>query len=191
MMRTIIYIFVLLLTACNSNTNIPRGDFSDMPEAAELQGYPMNEDLKQATVYGGGNYVMEQGDYYNGLRHGTWTTYYPATGYINTLTNYFQGKRQGICLKMDNSGRLTERLFFHDDLMHGVYTKYEDGAAVETRNYKLGKLEGLLVKYYPNGNRMEESPYENGKINGVAKWYDQDGNLTIEYTYEAGVLLKQ
>jgi antitoxin component YwqK of YwqJK toxin-antitoxin module len=92
---------------------------------------------------------------------------------------------------MDNSGQLSERLFYHDDTMHGIYTKYDGGTVSETRTYKLGKLQGLLVKYYPNGNRMEESPYQNGKINGVAKWYDQDGNLTIEYTYNDGVLLKQ
>jgi antitoxin component YwqK of YwqJK toxin-antitoxin module len=75
--------------------------------------------------------------------------------------------------------------------MHGIYTKFEAGAVVETRTYVLGKLEGLLVKYYTNGNRMEESPYRNGQINGVAKWYDLDGTLSIEYTYDNGVLVQE
>lgn len=187
------YILILglvLLGACGENKD-EYGDYSDLPEGAVIDSYEHDEDLKRVSVYSG-SYVIEQGDYYKGRRHGTWIVYQPNTSNISSMTTFVNGKKNGVHLKMTSNGAsIEEKIYFKNDLPHGKYLKYAFTRIEEERSYVNGQLDGMVVKYYPNGNRMEESPFVNGLRHGIARWYDQEGNLTIEYAYENGVLIPE
>lgn len=182
----ILFVFALFI-ACSKPTTY--GDFSDVPVGAIIDSYPNNDDLKLVTLYSG-MFPQEQGDYLNGLRHGTWTTYYPYTPNAQTITTYINGKKQGLFLRLNALGTVEEQLYYHNDLPHGKYVKFTNGAMIEERTYANGQLNGMVIKYYPDGNKMEESPFVNGQRHGLARWYDQQGNIAIEYTYQNGELVK-
>jgi len=101
------------------------------------------------------------------------------------------GKREGLALEINSSGQLEKQMMYHSDLLDGTYKEFKYTTLKEERNYKNGKLEGIVKVYYDNGKIMEEGAYQNGIRHGVSKWYDQEGNVTIEYEYENGKLIKK
>lgn len=76
-------------------------------------------------------------------------------------------------------------------MRHGEYKEFNYATVKEQRNYKNGKLEGLVKIFYDNGKLMEDGMYQNGLREGVSKWYDQEGNVTITYEYKNGELVKK
>lgn len=187
-----IYVAVigLILFACSEQTTseVSTGDFADAPAGAQRIPYPNNPNLVKVVQTGADGKVIQQGDYYDGLRNGVWTEYYP-TGVIKTSSGYRNGKLHGTYLSADNRGQIVEKVDFIDGLKDGIYYKYDRGKVVHEMNYSNDAIQGLFRRYYSNGNLQEESNYSNGVLDGIAKWYDQQGNITLEYTYENGELV--
>lgn len=67
----------------------------------------------------------------------------------------------------------------------GVYSKfYDDGKALETSNYKNGKLDGVRTLFHPNGKVMQEENYIDDKLEGKLTSYFEDGSLQQEAIYK-------
>ena len=187
-MRKHIWILAFVIGACGgSNTSTPV-EGSQIPGGAIVQDYESISGLQKAIVKVGATTVGE-GDFLNGLYHGTWTSY-DSEGKVQSITTYLEGKKQGVELLFDNSGYVATKASYHDDQLNGEYLVYKRRSITERKNYSGGVLDGLQQKFYVDGTVMEESNYVNGKIHGVARWYDQDGNLTIEYEYDMGKLIE-
>jgi antitoxin component YwqK of YwqJK toxin-antitoxin module len=172
------------------STPVEQGGFSDVPEGAVLTDFTDDPDLKMANIYAG-NEIAAQGEYFKGIRSGTWTEYYTNTGGVKSITTYINGQKEGIFIQLNDQGALEEKLSYHKDLPHGKYRKYKRGRIIEEREYAYGQLDGTMKKYYEKGPIMEESLFSAGVRNGMARWYDQEGNLTIEYEYANGELIKE
>jgi hypothetical protein len=193
MKKSIWYLVFLIGIGCSETGDSTATSGEDMgnqiPEGAALQDYPDIPGLQKATVYSGDK-ILREGDFLNGLHHGTWTVY-DSKGKVQSITTYYKGKKQGTELVFDNQGYVSTKSYYYNDQLFGEYLKYKRRNIVEKNTYNGGVLDGLQQKFYTNGTVMEESNYVNGTIDGVAKWYDQDGNLTIEYTYDMGKLVEQ
>lgn len=158
-----------------------------VPSGASIVAYDAIEGMGKAEVRSGDQLSME-GDTKNGLKHGSWVTY-SNTGAVESVTTYYLGKKQGVNLNFDRQGYLQNKMYYHNDELHGEFKAFKRSRLIELRNYRFGKLDGMLTKYYDNGKLLEESPYINGELDGIAKWYDQEGNLSIAYRYESGELV--
>jgi antitoxin component YwqK of YwqJK toxin-antitoxin module len=192
-MKRIYLVFLLVaIFGCTdqqvSDTSVS-GNFADLPEAAVKEPYPDNDRLVRVSVYGANGNVLQQGDYFDGVRTGVWTEYHP-NGLVKLVTGYVNGVMQGQQLELDNRGQLLARSTFYHGLLHGEYVKYNRTRIKEKKTYVNGKLNGLTEIFYANGVLMEQSNYIDGLRDGIAKWYDQQGNVTIEYVYEKGEWLK-
>ena len=67
-----------------------------------------------------------------------------------------------------------------------VKQSYENGEVMELASFKMGRREGLAVKWHANGQKMEEVNYLSGKRNGLfIEWHD-NGRKAREGRYENG-----
>ena len=77
-MRTL-FLLPLIFFACNQSTRsaetIVEG-LVDLPASAKKEPYADNPDLVRVTIETSPGIPLEQGDYLNGKKHGTWTTYH-------------------------------------------------------------------------------------------------------------------
>lgn len=190
-MNKYVWILAFVICACgdsNKGISIPEGE-SQIPGGAVLQDYEAIAGLQKAVIKSG-DFTIGEGDFLNGLYHGTWTSY-GSDGRLQSITTYFKGKKQGVQLLFDNTGYVNTKASYHDDQLSGEYLVYNRRTIVERRNYVGGDLEGLQERFYINGTKMEEKTFVNGTIDGIARWYDEEGNLTIEYEYDMGELVEQ
>lgn len=188
-MRKHIWILAFVIGACgdsNNNGSSSKGE-SQVPGGAILQDYEAIPGLQKAIIKSDGITIGE-GDFLNGLYHGSWTSY-GVDGRLQSITTYYQGKKQGVQLLFDNTGYVQTKASYHNDQLNGEYLIYNRRSIVERRNYSGNELHGLQERFYVNGTKMEEKNFVNGKIDGIARWYDEEGNLTIEYEYDMGELI--
>ena len=189
-MKKNVWILAFVISACggsNSN-NSTAVEGSQIPDGAIIRDYLSIPGL-QKVILKSGDITIGEGDFLDGLYHGTWTSY-DVEGKVQSITTYLKGKKQGVQLIFDNIGYVEIKASYNDDRLDGEYLKYKRRKIVERKNYVSGVLDGLQQKFYVDGTVMEESNYVAGKIHGLARWYDQEGNLTIEYEYDMGELVE-
>jgi len=84
------------------------------------------------------NVLLCKGYYYNGLKHGPWTKYYPS-GIVSTTGAYIKGEKNGVWKFI-----------------------YENGKLASVSQFKLGVKTGLWLGYYMNGDTSVVMQYGNG-----------------------------
>jgi antitoxin component YwqK of YwqJK toxin-antitoxin module len=188
-MKKHIWIFAFIVGACGEANDSSPIEGTQIPANAIVQDYASIAGLQRAIVKSG-EITSSEGDFLNGLHHGTWTVY-DNEGKVASITTYQNGKKQGVELIFDNQGYVQSKASYHDDQLDGEYLAYKRRKITDRKMYEAGQMNGLVQKFYVDGTLMQESTYVNGIIDGVAKWYDQEGNLTIEYTYNMGKLVEQ
>ncbi|MEM9855929.1 MAG: hypothetical protein AAF843_01155 [Bacteroidota bacterium] len=188
-----LFLLPLFFIACSQSSELneatPEGP-SGIPAGAKQEPYSHNANLIKVTIERSPGIPSEQGDYLEGQKQGSWTTYH-NNELVKSVTTYLRGVKQGVSVTIDDRGQLLTKAYYNNGQYDGEYLAYKRTKVVERRFYNKGKLEGTLKKYYDSGNIMEESIYQNGKLNGIAKWYDQEGNVTLEYEYQDGQLIKK
>lgn len=180
-----------LLASCGQNTNnglASDSSGSEYPMGAIREAYEGIPGLEKVYVRGNDG-IREEGDYYNGKKHGSWTEYF-KNGPVGKVTTYFNGVRQGIYLEFDERGTVTVKAYYHNDVYEGEFITYKRGRISEKKTYSGGKLNGPKQSFYDNGKPKEDSNFVDGKIHGIAKYYNQQGELLFEYKYENGQLIK-
>jgi len=176
---------IILLSSCSqSDYSQPEG--STIPLGAEVEAYDNVTGLVHVVVRDGEN-ITKEGDYFNGLEHGT-IIEYTADGQIQSATNFYLGEQFGTTILFKNN-QIESKSNYQKGQLHGNYKKFDRRNVIEDKNYINGSLQGWKRKYYKNGTLMEEAYYEAGQLNGIAKWYNQEGELTIAYEYNNGELV--
>jgi antitoxin component YwqK of YwqJK toxin-antitoxin module len=189
MKKAIILSVFVLFIACTNNNSPAEGEMIPLlAPAAKLEPFDDGSGLVKATVYGTNGAVLEQGYYLNGMREGIYTVFH-TNGLVQSTMGYVHGKKEGQYVIMDDRGQLKEYSTYHNDKLHGSFIIYNRNKKKEIREYKNGKLEGLVEKFYPNGKIMERTLYAAGQLHGVSRWYDQQGINTIAYEYNNGELI--
>jgi antitoxin component YwqK of YwqJK toxin-antitoxin module len=135
--------------------------------------------------------VIEEGAYIKGIKEGVWKKY--AGGKLEELHNYKNGKQHGEFLeskygKIGKKGIFYEEIEINGKLCKNVYDGtlevYTDQTiAKEITNYKMGKKNGLQLKYYNNDTVYSRTEFKDDlKINKVEN-FSRDGQKIMETNY--------
>jgi len=146
---------------------------------------------------------LQEGKVINGIKVGTWTTYY-QDGSVQEVGEFVDDKyivksvwdkKDGLIVQNGN-GNYT--IFFEDSnielekgqfkngLRNGTWLVYYPNSTSiqQESNYKNGKLEGRSVVYYMNGNILSEGNFIADKQVGEWKWYYESGLIQSTISYE-------
>jgi len=87
--------------------------------------------------------VKETGKYYHGLKHGTWTNYYPGGVVPTIVAQYRYGRLHGVFKQFDRYGRLVYEINYKNGLKDGLFLAYnENGQLVSKKIFKNGQQIG-------------------------------------------------
>jgi len=129
---------------------------------------------------------IAEGTTLNDVKHGSWATYHAKNGLVATLTNYVNGSREGIFIKLNDRGNLEEKAFFKNDQFHGEFKKYNRTKVKEEATFVNGLLDGVRKTYYDNGEIQSEEGWKMGKKDGPSKYYNEAGEVKFEQNYKNG-----
>lgn len=139
--------------------------------------------------------ILETVSYKDGKLDGEYFLYF-ENGKVKTHGFYKEGKLNGLYEKYSEKGALLERYTNIDDNIDGEFLSFYS-IGQEYIEYKVpytnGKIDGLVIRYFPDGKIQSEIPFKDGLRNGVEKKYYYNGqleykkefkenNLTGEYT---------
>ena len=129
--------------------------------------------------------VIEQGFVFNGLKHGTWTSYNIDSKAPQKIISYIDGALNGPYIEMDDLGRFALIANYKANVLDGPYGKYRIGRPELIANYVDGQLDGTMAEYdYRNNKLKQEVNYKMGKKHGAFRYFNDEGKVTLEYVYE-------
>ena len=186
-----IFFLIPLVISCEKKSSAEQELEPQYPEYSEVKPYEGVVGLERVLELDPNGFLLGEGDFLHGVKHGTWISYNPTTKMVDTVETYYRGQLQGPRLTFNDKGFVTLKVNYYKGKPHGTAYIYRGRKIAEEKTYVNGKLEGKSIKYYSNGNKMEEVMYKNGKMEGIARWYNQDGSLKFEYIYENGKLIDE
>jgi len=190
--------FILLMTtilffACGEPvaTVATTGDFTGF-EIAKVLGSEMEKAIKKNAQTG---QLVEDGFISNGKKTGTWTTYHPNDNLtVYTVTNYVDGKKEGLYLEAEKSNRVKTIGSYANDVKHGKWITYNFSRREIEQDYKDGQLHGFSRTFYKTGKDgqvKEEIQFDNGVQDGVYRYYKEDGTISMDYVYKNGEIIER
>jgi antitoxin component YwqK of YwqJK toxin-antitoxin module len=136
-MRSSTFILVcLLLLSCEQVTTekITQTWDDGSPRTIMVYNEDGSELIKQIVYYNNGNLNIE-GEFNEGERHGTWTSYYVA-GSLWTINNYENGVLEGEYLMYNENGTLRIQGFYSEGEESGHWDFHDDdGEFLESRDF--------------------------------------------------------
>lgn len=189
-MRKLFLIFISLavLFSCGGNNSNPN---------ALTSGNKVDSNLYKTRPIGGTDWLaafrdhpngerMEDGFLSDGIKVGTWTSYYPNDGYVNTISSYRNGVLTGPYMEFDERGRMNKQINYENNIMSGLYAEYKNGRVVRKIQYLNGEIHGYIREYNNQSKLIKEAYYKNNKLDGKVSNYNDDGKLVLEYIYKNG-----
>ncbi len=184
MKNSLFLLVCVLFWACGSTGG------GEAAAPANLEGFTIenfNNGLQKATKKNPAGQLLEEGELVNGLKSGAWITYYPEDGRIKTITNFINGKKNGVFLELNDRGSVNLQCHYVNDILHDKWAKYRFGSRAEKEvNYNMGEYDGFYREYYNNGKLLKEVEYKNGVQDGMFRQYSEDEQLIMEYEYKNG-----
>lgn len=130
--------------------------------------------------------IFEEGYVNNGMKVGTWTTYYPENGYIQTITSFDDGVFTGPFIEFDERGRLMKQANYANNQLSGLYGEFKNGRPEKKIMYKNGLVNGFIREYNVKSQLIKESNYKNNVLDGTVRNYNEEGKVVLEYIYKNG-----
>ena len=145
--RVLVFFFSfanIFLFSCQQNNSAP------VP--ADLSGFTVVDhpggQLQKALAADASGKVTEEGELLNGIKTGAWITYHPNEGRVKSITNYINGKKNGLHMAFSNRGHVELQCFYTNDVLDGPYSTYKNSSRkVVQSNYKNGVLDGKYIEY--------------------------------------------
>lgn len=83
--------------------------------------------------------IKETGKYYHGMKHGTWTNYYPGGVVPTIVSQYRYGRLHGVFKQYDRYGRIVYEIHYKHGLKDGpFYVFNENGQLISKKMFKNG-----------------------------------------------------
>jgi len=101
------------------------------------------------TAMVSGNYLLEKGNFDEGLKDGEWRRWHP-NGEINSVYNWAEGKREGEFHIYNAEGVLIQKGKYRKDKLNGIVIIYDNNGKAINNKYKNG------VKKQPVEKEKEE-----------------------------------
>lgn len=180
-----------LLVACGDavttrSTATTPGESVEGMDGVTAVAYADNANLKKARQINDRDQLIGEGDLLNGQKHGTWITYHPKNGLVETVIGYKNGVPHGAYLKASDRGYVLEKGFYNNGQIDGEFRKYIRSKVKEESTFVNGQLDGVRKVYYDDGKIMSEENYDMGKKDGKFTYYNQEGEVKFEQNYAGG-----
>lgn len=183
-----VVLFIMVLISCGGNTINPNAQTEG--NQIDLSMYNQRNipqsDWKHVSRNQAGEELYEEGFVKNGKKEGTWTTYYPETGYIQSIASYTNGVLMGPYIEFDERGRINRQIGYENNLLSGKMGEFKNGRPVKTMEYLNGLLDGTLREYNNKSQVIKEAEYRKNQLDGKVSQYNEDGKLVLEYIYKNG-----
>jgi len=155
----------------SANQNMNKVD-----DRGRKQGLWKSYDVKGKLKY--------EGKFVDDIPTGTFTYYYPD-GMVKAISEMSDNGRRSYTKLFHTNGRLMGEGNYLDKVKDGTWNYYSDfdGVKVSTEHYVEGKLEGVIINYYPEGVIAEQIPYKHGLKEGEWTQYFSDGKIKLKATY--------
>ena len=136
---------------------------------------------------------IEEGNYVNGFKEGSWVKYYSDGKTPKLNGNYVNNRPYGAYSRYYQNGKLKEQGNFSYNAFKGVYIRnHSNGKLAYKGSYNSsGKESGLVQYFYPNGQVELEYSMKDGKPTGTLKRYFSDGSLKEITTFNANGLIEK
>ncbi len=180
MKQLLFFLFTACLMSCAGGATGPKFD---------LKGYAtenIGSGAQLAVFKDANGWALAKGTLQNGVRTGTWMSYYQNSNKIKTLTSYINGAKNGVHINLNDRGQIESLTEYKNDQLHGLSAKYTFGRPTEETNYKNGKIDGTFAVYDSQGKLQRKGELTNGQYHGKLQYFDDAGNLVMEYEYENG-----
>ncbi len=131
---------------------------------------------------------VEEGNYKDSKKMGTWKEYYPNNNLKNKIT-YENNRPSGYAIMYHENGKIKEEGTWKNNRWQGDYKLYYDNGQVQQEfkfNPQSGKREGDQKYYYENGQVMMEGSWADGQEAGVIKEYYENGDIKAEKNFNGG-----
>lgn len=186
----VIIVLLLGFTIYKNTGGSSSGNNSVVASSVDANGYSVFEfgdtPVKRLEKYNEANDLIESGETLDGLKTGTWTTYYPD-GRVKSISSYIGGKLNGVFVNLTDKGHVELQASYKDGVLDENWTTYQNGSRKkEERFYVMGKLNGINKHYNRTGKLQKEIGFKDDVQHGIFKYYDDDGNVTLEYEYKDG-----
>ena len=119
---------------------------------------------------------LVQGHYQNGLPHGDWTRFIPATQQKSIDKSFARFQFPIVSYVKFNQGRMDGEWTITD-------AKERQIAFVQ---FKDGRREGLTLLWHTTGKKRYEATYRDGKLDGTEIYFDQKERVQKQNQYLAG-----
>ena len=184
-------IAILSTVACKPSNQAPTGSAttnSALP--TDLQGLALEDipgsDIKYARQVDSVGMVDIEGFVLNNKRTGMWIQY-SDNGDIGLINHYVDGELEGVVLRMTYRNQVDLKSTYRKGQLHGPWVSYKFGKVIEERNYKNGKLDGIVKLYDERTFKVkQEAQYKDGVQDGFFRNYDENGKVNVEYEYKNG-----
>ena len=138
-----------------------------------------------STLYPNGQ-IKSDGYMDGDKKTGQWIEY-DSTGDVVLINHFVNDLLEGPSFRMTFRNQVDLKTSYHLGELHGPWVQYKFGRVIEQRNYKNGKLDGSVSKYYDRTFSIQQvAEYKDGLQDGYYRYYDEDGNITLEYVYKKG-----
>ncbi len=169
--------------ASQTSTAVP----ATSPDLAGFTVQDFGNGIQKANKKDDSGTVVEEGELINNLKNGTWVTYHPKDSRIKSITNYINGKKNGVYLELNDRGSVDLQCYYNEDILDGKWVKYKFGSRSEKEiDYKMGQIDGFYREYHNNGKMQKEISYKNGKQDGKFRQFNDQEQVVMEYEYKNG-----
>ncbi len=132
---------------------------------------------------------VEEGDYKDSRKVGTWIMYY-SNGRKKSEITYSNGRPSGPYKTYYTNGQVEEEGSWKSNRNVGGFKRYyENGNVSQDFNFNAtGKREGSQKYFYENGQVMIEGNWQGGKESGTLTEYYDNGDLKAKKVFADGAL---
>lgn len=133
------------------------------------------------------NSKIEEGNYENGFKEGSWIKYFPDGKTPKLNGNYVNNRPFGSYTRYYKNGNVKEHGSFSYNTFKGVLVKYHSNGKVAYKGSynSSGKESGLIQYFYSNGQVELEYSMKDGKPTGILTRYFSDGSIKEVTTFSA------
>ena len=132
---------------------------------------------------------VEEGDFKNSRKNGTWIKYYP-NGNVHSEITFVNNRPNGAYKTYYENGVVEEEGVWKNNRNTGHFERhYENGELQQKFEFnETGKREGRQEYFYENGQLMIEGDWNGGKENGEIKEYYANGDIKSIKVFNDGGL---
>lgn len=191
---SIFLLSLLIIASCKNNSTGAGGGKDDSKETVSVAEYDLTPipgtNMQMAVKSDLDQLVIEQGMVENGVKTGTWAKFFPRLGKLMEVWNYAGGKKNGLHILFNNSGRVDMYESYIDNQLYGKRMTFKLGTPVEEMSYREGKLDGKFRGFSPGGKLQRQGTYINGLQDGDYTVWDDNGQVVLSVKYKNGQVVK-